>query len=464
MKKFLSIMMTAILCVLLAVAVSAADVYVNDGGTGDGSAADKPLGNMTDAITKIAETGGKVIIVDNYTATNVFVEPEHKGDIVITGGTYTFSTQDDGSGQVYRRYFLSGPGATTFENITFVYGTGADCIFAARFNKLVFGEGVAFPDTGKAFAIGGYQDAPEGVSYDLDSNITIKSGNFYIVSGWTRYGQYTECTGTAYMNIEGGNIQKIYAGPINGGIAQNTILTITGGEIGEVYTGGDHSDSNTTRRLNGDCIINIEGGDIVTVNLNNVMGHTTINLSGGTVGNASKMMASALAEFVVDGTSTLNYVKGMDAGLLGLWVDEAKEVAAITDDMKIVKPAATGVELKMTLGKTDYTLNGETKTMDVAPIIRNSRTMLPVRYVAEALGAEIAWDGATSTATLKTADTEIKITVGAATATVNGQSVTLDSPAFIENSRTYMPVRFVAETLGGTVAWDGATSTATITK
>ncbi len=123
-----------------------------------------------------------------------------------------------------------------------------------------------------------------------------------------------------------------------------------------------------------------------------------------------------------------------------------------------------GVELKMTLGKTDYTLNGETKTMDVAPIIRNSRTMLPVRYVAEALGASIDWDGATSTATLKTADTEIKITVGAATATVNGQSVTLDSPAFIENSRTYMPVRFVAETLGGTVAWDGATSTATITK
>ncbi|MBQ9133914.1 MAG: copper amine oxidase N-terminal domain-containing protein [Clostridia bacterium] len=125
---------------------------------------------------------------------------------------------------------------------------------------------------------------------------------------------------------------------------------------------------------------------------------------------------------------------------------------------------AAGVELKMTLGKTAYTLNGETKTMDVAPIIRNERTMLPVRYVAEALGAEIAWDGATSTATLKTVDTEIKITVGAKDATVNGKSVALDSPAFIENDRTYMPVRFVAETLGGTVAWDGATSTATITK
>ena len=130
----------------------------------------------------------------------------------------------------------------------------------------------------------------------------------------------------------------------------------------------------------------------------------------------------------------------------------------------ITESGAVSVTLKMTLGKTEYTVNGAKKTMDVAPIIRNDRTMLPVRYVAETLGAEILWDGATSTATLKTADTEIKITVGAAEAIVNGQTVKLDSPAFIENSRTYMPVRFVAETLGATVAWDGATSTATITK
>ena len=143
---------------------------------------------------------------------------------------------------------------------------------------------------------------------------------------------------------------------------------------------------------------------------------------------------------------------------------EAVSFKAENGVVTVGTPTAAGVVLKMTLGKTDYSLNGVTKTMDVAPIIRNERTMLPVRYVAEALGAEIAWDGATSTATLKTADTEIKITVGAATATVNGQAVTLDSPAFIESDRTYMPVRFVAENLGGTVAWDGATSTATITK
>ncbi len=156
---------------------------------------------------------------------------------------------------------------------------------------------------------------------------------------------------------------------------------------------------------------------------------------------------------------------------VSLTVEEAynKKIESVSFKSKngvvaVGNSTTAGTVLKMTLGKSEYTLNGVTKTMDVVPIIRNDRTMLPVRDVAEALGAEVAWDGATSTATLKTADTEIKITTGAPTALVNGTAVTLDSPAFLESDRTYMPVRFVAEMLGGTVAWDGATSTATITK
>ena len=77
-----------------------------------------------------------------------------------------------------------------------------------------------------------------------------------------------------------------------------------------------------------------------------------------------------------------------------------EEVGVPSEIVSAVASASDYVELKMTLGKTDYTVNGKTKTMDVAPIIRNDRTMLPVRYVAEALGAEIAWDGTTSTATI----------------------------------------------------------------
>lgn len=125
--------------------------------------------------------------------------------------------------------------------------------------------------------------------------------------------------------------------------------------------------------------------------------------------------------------------------------------------------AAEATEIKMTVGSSTAYVNGEAYTLDAAPVIRNNRTMLPVRFVAESLGAFVNWNGETSTAVILTEDVEISITINKAEALVNGTPVALDSPAFIENNRTYLPVRFVAESLGATVAWDGATSTATIT-
>ena len=121
-------------------------------------------------------------------------------------------------------------------------------------------------------------------------------------------------------------------------------------------------------------------------------------------------------------------------------------------------------EVKLTIGQNVGYVNGVEKALDATPIIRDNRTMLPVRFVAEAFGAEVGWDGATSTATIKTEEVEIKITIGAKEAVVNGKTIALDAPAFIESSRTYMPVRFIAENLGATVSWDGTTSTATLVK
>jgi len=130
--------------------------------------------------------------------------------------------------------------------------------------------------------------------------------------------------------------------------------------------------------------------------------------------------------------------------------------------IETVKSTATVV--KLTIGAKEGYVNGVAKPLDAAPVIRNSRTMLPVRFVAENLGATVGWDGATSTVTVETPAKRIEIVIGKTTAKINGVEVTLDSPAFIENSRTYLPVRFVAENLGATVGWDGATSTATLTK
>ena len=99
---------------------------------------------------------------------------------------------------------------------------------------------------------------------------------------------------------------------------------------------------------------------------------------------------------------------------------------------------------------------GEIKANDVEPIIRNDRTMLPARFVAENLGATVEWDAEARVVTVKSEAVEIKLTIDSAVATVNGVEETLDSPAFIENDRTYTPVRFIAEKLGKTVEWDAS--------
>ncbi|UKI36792.1 MAG: copper amine oxidase N-terminal domain-containing protein [Clostridiales bacterium] len=99
------------------------------------------------------------------------------------------------------------------------------------------------------------------------------------------------------------------------------------------------------------------------------------------------------------------------------------------------------------------------KTNDVAPRIVNDRAMLPARFVAENLGAFVEWDGDKQLVTimgknLKTnEDVTILITIGAEYAVVNGENVKLDSPAFIENDRTYTPIRFISEHLGASVEW-----------
>ncbi|MBQ7661542.1 MAG: copper amine oxidase N-terminal domain-containing protein, partial [Clostridia bacterium] len=82
---------------------------------------------------------------------------------------------------------------------------------------------------------------------------------------------------------------------------------------------------------------------------------------------------------------------------------------------------------------------------------------VPVRFIAEALGATVDWnfDGAVRKAVVQKGRTTVEIMIGSPVAYVNVVEVALDSPAFIENYRTYLPLRFVVESLGASVTWDG---------
>ena len=134
-------------------------------------------------------------------------------------------------------------------------------------------------------------------------------------------------------------------------------------------------------------------------------------------------------------------------------------------DEPVVDEPAEGKEkttLVLTINQVIYQLNGEYKVNDVAPIIQKDRTFLPIRLVAETLGATVSWSEADQAVTIVKGDTTIVIYIGQAFALVNGEPVELDAPAFIANDRTYLPVRFVAENLGATVTWNDVENTVTI--
>ncbi len=96
-------------------------------------------------------------------------------------------------------------------------------------------------------------------------------------------------------------------------------------------------------------------------------------------------------------------------------------------------------------------------TLDASPYIENSRTMVPARAVSESFGADVSWDEASQKVSVKYGENLIELTINSDTALVNGEAVSLDSPALIRNNRTMIPLRFVSEALGKYVEYVGST-------
>lgn len=92
-------------------------------------------------------------------------------------------------------------------------------------------------------------------------------------------------------------------------------------------------------------------------------------------------------------------------------------------------------------------------TPDSSPYLENSRTFVPIRFISEALNAEIKWNSSTSTATITNGDKTIALPVGSKTVLVNGTSHNIDAPIRLYNNRVYVPVRFVSEILDCSVSW-----------
>ena len=107
-------------------------------------------------------------------------------------------------------------------------------------------------------------------------------------------------------------------------------------------------------------------------------------------------------------------------------------------------------------------LNNEKISFDVDPIIVNDRAMVPMRAIFEKLGAEVSWDGTTSTATAYKDTIYVSITIGASKMYKIARPIQLDAPAMIVDGRTLIPLRAISEAFNCEVQWDANTRTVTI--
>ena len=205
---------------------------------------------------------------------------------------------------------------------------------------------------------------------------------------------------------------------------------------------------------------------------------------------AGKNSSSEVAVLVANTTgSSKNYslnISGVDLAKLSVNICELSEKG---DSLETRSASANALQVKpfgvqfLTFKKQTSTVlvlkvndkymlvNGQKQEIDpgrgTVPIIKNGRTLVPIRAIVEALGGTVGWDGTEKKVTIKLSSTTIELWIGRNRARVNGteKQIDRDNPSVVPeiiNSRTMLPLRFVTENLGCTVEWDGTTKTITI--
>ena len=308
MKKTVLPFLLALFTALLSIGLAALDtVYVNDGGTGDGSSAASPLGSMTAALDAVKD-GGKIIISESITLDEPIFEPTHENAITVSGGQLIFNQSP------HCRWYLGGP--TTFENTTVAYGeknSSKSAMIVARYNPLTLGQKVT-TSVNTLILVGGCQyplyPSEQPTANDADTQITVNSGTVTAVIGFTRGTGSETLRGTSHITVNGGTVKSIYGASVHGQYAGSTDITVNGGKIGKIYTGGD-SDA---RRLNGNAKITVNGGSVGSLIINNVMGRTDVYYLGGSLSAVTKQIGDANQKYLTS-ESTLNLVvrKGIRA-------------------------------------------------------------------------------------------------------------------------------------------------------
>jgi len=145
-------------------------------------------------------------------------------------------------------------------------------------------------------------------------------------------------------------------------------------------------------------------------------------------------------------------------------IAEINEQNNLSHEVVSSRDAASGLPsgrkrtMSFQIGNTSYQVDAGNRSMDVPPIIVESRTLMPVRFVVEPLGAKVGWNGTTRKVTITLGLKTIELWIDGSIARISGSTIYIDPSnpkvaPFISDSRTYLPLRFVSEVCGGMVTW-----------
>lgn len=127
-------------------------------------------------------------------------------------------------------------------------------------------------------------------------------------------------------------------------------------------------------------------------------------------------------------------------------------------------PVHAGVVIELAVGRHTAYVNREARALLAPPLLRNGRSFLPVRFLGESTGATVGWDPIEQRVSYRLGTQEVYLWIGRTEALLNGERHMLDAAPFLTGTGvTLVPVRFVGEALGFTVQWDGTTETIILT-
>ncbi|NPV26107.1 MAG: hypothetical protein HPY81_01360 [Firmicutes bacterium] len=157
-------------------------------------------------------------------------------------------------------------------------------------------------------------------------------------------------------------------------------------------------------------------------------------------------------------------VKGIPMVPLRFLCDTLGVQIKLAEDGKRIELIKAAQSVTLQIDQTIANVNQREVKLDVSPQLVEGRTLVPLRFVAEAFGAEVFWNGQTQGITVQRGQQMVTLQIGNLQARVNGREVCLDVPPQLVKDRTLIPVRFVAEALGAEVDWEATSRRVVITQ